>query len=89
MPGRTHERLSQYHRGVPVFGGALTRQLAGGLTLSVFGTVYRGIDVDTVPTLSADDVKNILAPALDADVADSPALVVFPRDDAGYSLAYT
>ena len=89
VPGRTHERLSQYHRGVPVFGGALTRQLAGGLTLSVFGTVYRGIDVDTVPTLSADDVTNILAPALDADVSGSPALVVFPRDDAGYSLAYT
>ena len=89
VSGRTHEHLSQYHRGVPVFGGALTRQQAEGLTLSVFGTVYRGIDVGTVATLSAADASNRLTQTLGVDVIASPELVVFPRDDGGYSLAYT
>src|SRR5262245_14265317 len=27
MTGRTHERLAQFHRGVPVFGADVTRQI--------------------------------------------------------------
>ena len=44
VPGRTHQRADQYHRGVRVFGGDIARQLRGGATESVFGTVYEGID---------------------------------------------
>jgi hypothetical protein len=30
LPGRTHERANQYHRGVRVFGGDIARQLRNG-----------------------------------------------------------
>src|SRR5438105_932968 len=48
MPGRTHERLDQYYRGVRVFGGDLVRQVtSGGAAVSVFGQMYQDIDLDT------------------------------------------
>lgn len=44
MPGRRHERLDQFYRDVQVLGGDLSRQLDGGATVSVFGTIYEGIE---------------------------------------------
>lgn len=53
VAGRTHERLSQRHRGVRVFGGELTRQRNGfGQTVSLFGSVYDQIDVNPAPSLT-------------------------------------
>src|SRR2546430_4462397 len=43
VPGRAHERLSQIYRGVPVYGGGLTRQTDNGLTVSLFGTLYENV----------------------------------------------
>ena len=36
IEGRSHERYDQYHQGVRVFGGDITRQVAGGTTESIF-----------------------------------------------------
>src|SRR5688500_9509880 len=47
VPGRRIERADQYHRGVRVFGGDVARQFAGAQTVSVFGTVYDGLTVNT------------------------------------------
>ena len=55
IPGRVHERLAQYQQGLPVFGSDVTRQTDGGLTTSIFGSIHADIQLDTVPTLSADD----------------------------------
>src|SRR5207247_2099987 len=55
LPGRRHERLDQYHRGVRIIGGDLTRQIASDGTVSVFGMLHSGIDIDTAPRLSADE----------------------------------
>ena len=52
IPGRTHERLVQLHRGLPVFGAEIARQSDAAGTLSVFGTLYEGIDVEVAPGLS-------------------------------------
>ena len=60
IPDRRHERLTQYYRGVPVYGGDVTRQTAGGVTVSMFGAVYARIDVDLTPTLSAEEATAIL-----------------------------
>ena len=38
MAGRTHERLQQSYKGVPIVGADLTRQSEGGVTVSMFGT---------------------------------------------------
>lgn len=51
VPGRRIERTDQFHRGVRVFGGDVARQLAGGQTVSVFGTIYDDLVVDTIPSV--------------------------------------
>ena len=60
LAGRVHESAMQYHRGVPVYGGGITRQLAGGATVSIFGTIHQGIDIDTTPALSATAARTAL-----------------------------
>ena len=91
IPGRAQERLSQYHEGLPVFGGDITRQTDGGLTLSIFGTAYTDIDLDPTPGLSADEAKVIIETLAGAELGPTriPELVVLPRDEAGgYVLTY-
>ena len=47
IKGRRFERADQFHQGVRVFGADVTRQLQGGVLLSVFGTLYPNVTVDT------------------------------------------
>jgi thermolysin len=90
MEGRSHERLDQFHQGVRVFGGELVRQSDSGQTVSVFGSFYTGIRVDTEPTLSPGDAADIAAELTGAAVGpeSTPELVVLPKDEGGYLLAY-
>ena len=90
LPGRRSERLSQYHDGIPVYGADLNRQTDGGLTTSVFGTLFTGIDLDTTPGLSMDAARAVLddlaGPAFEP-TAD-PALWVLPTAGGRYALTY-
>ena len=53
LSGRVHETFQQYHAGVPVYGGGISRQLANtGLTVSIFGTIHQGIDLDMTELVS-------------------------------------
>ena len=91
IASRTHERFDQYHNGVRVFGGDVTRQLDNGLTSSIFGSVYEGIRLDDVtPTLSAADARATIADLSGAELPESyePELVILPRDEGGFALAY-
>jgi thermolysin len=90
LDGRSHERLDQYHQGVRVFGGELVRQASGGQTVSVFGCLYTGIRLDAEPALSPRDAAGIVADLSGAAVGPdlAPELVVLPRDEGGYALAY-
>ncbi len=54
VPGRIHEYFAQVHRGVPVRGAGLARQSADGVPVSVFGTTFADIDIDTDPGLDAE-----------------------------------
>ena len=54
LPGRVHEYFAQVHRGVPVRGAGLARQSADGVPVSVFGTTFADIDIDTDPGLDAE-----------------------------------
>jgi len=91
LPSRQHVRLAQVHKGVPVYGGQLVRQTEGPLTLSVFGTLYEGIDVDPRPALTADQAVAVIEKHSGADLGPSrvPQLVVYPREDGRYALVYT
>jgi bacillolysin len=90
IPGRRHERLAQLHRGVPVFGGELTRQSDASSTLTVFGTLYEGIDVDVAPRLGPADAEARLAArgGRPFGARGGPELVVLPLEGGGYRLAY-
>jgi Zn-dependent metalloprotease len=63
-PGARHERLSQRHRGVRVFGGDVVRQRTGaGTTVSVFGVVYPDIAIDTTPVITEADATVLMSRA--------------------------
>jgi len=87
LAGRRHERLDQYIRGVRIFGGDLTRQTESNLTVSLFGMLHSGIDLDTTPRLPADAARNAIAGAGGGAAIGDPELVVLPLSD-GYHLAY-
>ncbi|MEW5982391.1 MAG: M4 family metallopeptidase [Acidobacteriota bacterium] len=90
VAGRRHERLDQYHRDVPVFGGQLVRQLEREQTVSIFGTLYTGIDIDAEPTLTPSEAARRVAdvsgvmPSPD----DEPELMVVALDLGTFGLAY-
>jgi bacillolysin len=89
LPGRQHERMDQYYRGVRIAGGDVTRQIgAAGGTVSIFGLLHTGIDLDTAPRLSADGARRAIAAAASGEFFGAdPELVVLPLSD-GYHLAY-
>ncbi len=74
IQGRTHERLEQRFKGLPVFGGGVARQLDGQQLRTVFGKVYDGIALDTTP-------------ALDGPAAAARALAAHGGDAAGNAAA--
>lgn len=90
LPGRVHEGFMQYHGGVPVVGGGISRQLAGGATVSIFGTLHEGIDVDTTPLVPADDAPALIAQQSGAGPAtgEPPSLVVLQTLLGTYVLAW-
>jgi bacillolysin len=85
---RQHQRLDQYHRFVRIVGGDVTRQLGPDGTVSIFGVLHTGINLNTTPALSADEAHLAIGRAVDGRARDAaPELVVLPMSD-GYHLAY-
>ena len=87
---RVHQGFMQYHEGVPVLGGGVSRQLAAGVTVSVFGTLHEGIDVDTTPLVSAGEALALIAQQAGARPAtdEPPSLVILPTLLGTYVLAW-
>jgi bacillolysin len=91
IAGRTIERLDQYHGNVRVWGGELTRQLdSTGVAVSVFGTLYSDITLDTTPKLTQLNAKRAIELAGGVEIGPNllPELVVFPMDDGTMRLAW-
>jgi hypothetical protein len=89
VPGRRREHLAQLHQGIPVFGGALTRQWDGRTPTAVYGTLYTNIAVDTAPRLSAAEAASRVQAAFGVPLPGAaPELVVLPGEDGRYRLAY-
>ncbi len=90
VAGRAFERLDQYHNDVPVFGGEAVRETDGATTMSVTASLYDGIDVDTTPSLSPTDAAAVFTTVTGAGTQApvTPRLVVLPRTDGSFVLAY-
>lgn len=91
VAGRTHEYLAQHYAGIAVHGAGVSRQLdRSGVTVSLYGTLHRAIDVDTTPALSAAEVVALLEqPHAGAILAGGqPRLTVLPLPDGSYALTY-
>lgn len=90
VAGRRHQRFAQFQGGVRVFGGELVVQTAGNDFVSIFGTLYDGIDVDTKPALSAADAERIARGqgGVPFGREGRPELVVLPLADGRYALTY-
>ena len=91
VSGRSLQWFSQYHHGVRVWGGEITRQVdAAGSAVSVFGTLYAGITIDPDPAVTSDEAKAIIEREGGAELYDSrsPELVVLPMDDGMFRLTW-
>ena len=90
LAGRAHEYLVQTVAGIPVHGGGISRQLQGGVTVSLLGTLYQGIDVDTAPSLAAAEAAGRIEQQTGATLVPDfpPRLVVLPSPAGSYALTY-
>ena len=90
LAGRRSERLAQYYQGIPIHGADLNRQTDLGVTTSVFGTLFTGIDLDPTPGLSIAAARAVFADLAGPAFAltDTPALWVLPSADDRYALTY-
>jgi Zn-dependent metalloprotease len=90
IPGRTIEHLDQYHNGVPVWGGGITRQLdSSSLAISVLGRLYEDLAIGTEPALTPDDARDVISGLSGVDMgARIPELIILPLDGGGYALTY-
>lgn len=90
VPGRRIERADQYHAGVPVFGGDVTRQLNGGQVVSIFGTLYEAIAVDTSASIAEPAARKIVEERSGVRLGDTRAgeLTVLPLDSGAYALTW-
>ena len=88
--GRRIERTDQYLGGVRVFGADVARQLAGGQTVSVFGTIYDDLLVDTTPSVSEPAARRRVEEAAGVRIGLSRAgeLVVLPRENDAAALSW-
>lgn len=91
LAGRTHTRFAQLHRGVPVWGAEIVRQEDTAGTLSVFGSLMEGIDVETRPTLGESSARSAMlkrSPAGSTFLPDTTTLTILPLDDGDYALTW-
>ena len=91
LPGRMQEYLAQTVDGIRVHGGGISRQLdGGGVTVSLLGTLHQGIEVDTTPALSGEEVAALLERMHGGEILAGrrPALVVLPLPDGSHALTY-
>ena len=89
LPAHSHQSFIQYHDGVRVQGGHLNRQTRDGVTVSLFGTVHQGIDLDVEPRLSRLEARESLGLAMPAAQASmEPDPVILWSDLHGYSLTW-
>jgi len=82
IPGRMTRRADQYYKGIRVFGADVVLQLQRGTTTEIFGRLYSGIDLDTVPAIAEDEARARIAvlAGVEPSAGSRPELVILPLD---------
>lgn len=90
LRGRTQQFFQQYHEGVPVLGAGVSRQLAGGATVSLLGTIETGIELDPRPRFQAAEALELLEQQTGAETLANalPELVIVQVPSGRHVLAY-
>ena len=90
LRGRTQQFFQQYHEGVPVLGAGVSRQLAGGVAVSLLGTLETGIELDPRPRFQSAEALELLEQQTGAGVLANalPELVIVQVPSGRYVLAY-
>ncbi len=90
IAGRQIQTLQQQYNGIPVEGGSVTLQKAGPATISMFGTLFNGVSVNTTPAIAPVDAARIIEKAANAFIAFSatPTLIVVPSPLGTFALTY-
>lgn len=91
VASRYHQRLSQRHQGLPVFGGELVRQVVSGGVVSMFGRVFEDIAVEVSPTLEPGAAVSRALALWESGgqaLADAATLGILPVADGRYVLAW-
>jgi bacillolysin len=90
IAGRQIQTLQQVYKGIPVEGGSVTLQRAGPTTVSLFGSLFKDISVETTPAIAAVDAARIIEKAANAFIAfgAAPTLVVVPSPVGTFALTY-
>jgi Zn-dependent metalloprotease len=90
IPGRIHERLDQYHLGLPVLGGQIVRQIDGRRVLSFSGRLYTGLssDANVELTTVAAQTAALRAAGYPARAASEVPLAFLPLGDGTAALVY-
>src|SRR3954471_16802658 len=82
VQGRCVDQLTQYYKGLRVWGGTVARQFDGFTLVSVFGTVYQGLDLDATPAIDREAASRTLARLGALLLPDTePELVIVPQDN--------
>ena len=90
LQGRTQQFFQQYHEGVPVFGAGVSRQRAGGATVSILGAIQTGIELDPQPRFQSVEALELLRQqtGVDALLNALPELFVVQVPSGRHVLAY-
>jgi bacillolysin len=92
IAGRSHTRYQQTVNGVPIYGANVARQAdEKGVTVSIFGDLYEGVNVVTTPALSGDRVRELITARTGVVLGEGrePRLTILPREDGTFTLVYT
>ena len=89
LPNHSHEVLTQYHDGVPVHGGELMVHRAGGVAVSILGSLYEGVNIGTTPTISPEEAAEIIESLAGIGTMPGlPTLTVYPIARDRFTLVY-
>src|SRR5688572_15838741 len=88
LTDRVVDAFVQYHDGIEVYGGDVSRVRDDGRTVAVTGTVYTDLRVDTRPGMDAAAAAQAIERLAGSALVGEPRLAIVPAIDGRFVLTY-